>query len=79
MNDDAVPAADPGTDRAQDLLSVEEIARLSAEILERVASVVVGMSEALELALATILATKLTFDDDESERTVGHRSVSAGG
>jgi hypothetical protein len=37
------PAAAP-----PDLLPVEEIARLSAAILERVATVVVGMTEAVE-------------------------------
>jgi MoxR-like ATPase len=37
-------------------LAVEEIARLSAAILERVATVVVGMSEPVEVALASILA-----------------------
>lgn len=44
MDDDAEP------------LPVEEIARLSAEILDRVATVVVGMKETVELALASILA-----------------------
>src|ERR1039458_3941904 len=37
-------------------LEIEEIARLSSAILERIATVVVGMSETVELALATILA-----------------------
>jgi MoxR-like ATPase len=37
-------------------LPVEEISQLSTEILERVATVVVGMTDAVELALATILA-----------------------
>ena len=37
-------------------LPVAEIARLSAEVLDRVSTVVVGMRPALELALATILA-----------------------
>jgi MoxR-like ATPase len=41
---------------ACDPLPVEQIARLSASILERVGTVVVGMTEAVELALATILA-----------------------
>jgi MoxR-like ATPase len=44
----------PGASSGQ--LEVEEIARLSAQILERVATVVVGMSETVEIALATILA-----------------------
>ncbi len=42
MNDDALP--------------VEEVARLAAAVIDRVATVVVGMSDALELALASILA-----------------------
>ena len=37
-------------------LSIEEIARLGAAILDRVATVVVGMSDAVELALGSILA-----------------------
>jgi MoxR-like ATPase len=37
-------------------LAIEEISQLSRDILERVATVVVGMREALELALASILA-----------------------
>jgi MoxR-like ATPase len=37
-------------------LSVTEIAQLSIQIRERVATVVVGMNDAVELALATILA-----------------------
>jgi MoxR-like ATPase len=37
-------------------LPVDEVARLGEQILERVATVVVGMTDALELALATILA-----------------------
>jgi MoxR-like ATPase len=42
MNDDALP--------------VGETARLAAQVLDRVATVVVGMGEAVELALASILA-----------------------
>lgn len=41
---------------ATEPLAVPEIADLSAQILRRVATVVVGMTEAVELALATILA-----------------------
>ncbi|MCW2538308.1 MAG: MoxR family ATPase [Frankiales bacterium] len=37
-------------------LSVDEIARLSNEILDRVSTVVVGMTDAVELALASVLA-----------------------
>jgi MoxR-like ATPase len=39
-----------------DPLSLEEVARLSAAILDRVATVVVGMRDAVQLALASILA-----------------------
>jgi MoxR-like ATPase len=56
VNDDAAPAANPLTNSAPDPLAVDQIARLSGEILERVATVVVGMSDAVELALASILA-----------------------
>ncbi len=59
MNDDALPVPDPVPDPAPmspEPLPVEEIARLSAAIIERVATVVVGMSEAVEVALASILA-----------------------
>lgn len=37
-------------------LTVDEIARLASDILDRVATVVVGMRDAIELGLATILA-----------------------
>jgi MoxR-like ATPase len=36
-------------------LPIEEIARLSQQVLERVSTVVVGMTDALELALASVL------------------------
>jgi MoxR-like ATPase len=39
-----------------DALPIEEIARRSAEIIQRVGTVVVGMAEAVELALGSILA-----------------------
>jgi MoxR-like ATPase len=39
-----------------DALAVEEVARLAAAVLDRVATVVVGMGDAVELALASILA-----------------------
>ena len=48
MNDDTAQATAP--------LAVDEVARLSAEILDRVGTVVVGMTDAVELALASILA-----------------------
>jgi len=41
---------------APDPLHVDEIARLAATVLDRVATVVVDMDQAVELALATILA-----------------------
>ena len=59
MNDDALPVPESVPDSAPtspEPLPVEEIARLSAAIIERVATVVVGMSEAVEVALASILA-----------------------
>jgi MoxR-like ATPase len=48
MSDEVVPAPEP--------LAVEEIARLSTAILDQVATAVVGMTDAIELALASILA-----------------------
>ena len=61
MNDDALPVPESAArhlraEHHPSHLPVEEIARLSAAILERVATVVVGMSEAVEVALASILA-----------------------
>jgi MoxR-like ATPase len=60
VNADALPVPGSLPDQVpltpRDDLSVEEIARLSAEIIDRVATVVVGMSEPIELALASILA-----------------------
>ena len=59
MNNDPQPAPESVSDLATttpEPLPVEEIARLSAAIIERVATVVVGMSEAVEVALASILA-----------------------
>jgi MoxR-like ATPase len=59
VSDDAVPVPDSLLDSAPappPHLPVEEIARLTAAIIDRVATVVVGMSEAVELALASILA-----------------------
>jgi MoxR-like ATPase len=40
----------------EDALTIDEIARLAGLVLERVGTVVVGMSDAVELALASILA-----------------------
>jgi MoxR-like ATPase len=78
VNDDAAPAANPVTGSAPDL-SVEEIATLSAEILERVATVVVGMSDAVELALASILAGgHVLFEDVPGlGKTLAARSLAA--
>jgi MoxR-like ATPase len=59
VNDDALPIQESVPNSAPmspEPLAVEEIARLSAAIIERVATVVVGMSEAIEVALASILA-----------------------
>ena len=63
MNRDGLPLSGPVSDSlpdaglsAPDRLPVEEIARLGAAILDRVATVVVGMTEAVEMALASILA-----------------------
>jgi MoxR-like ATPase len=78
VNDDAAPAANPMTGSAPDL-SVDEIAALSAEILERVATVVVGMSDAVELALASILAGgHVLFEDVPGlGKTLAARSLAA--
>jgi MoxR-like ATPase len=57
INAPAAPDAMPAPAAAPpDFLPVEEIARLSAAILERVATVVVGMSRSRRVALASILA-----------------------
>lgn len=59
MTRDALPLSKSVPDVAptsNEPLPVDEIAQLSASILERVATVVVGMSEAVEVALASILA-----------------------
>jgi MoxR-like ATPase len=59
VNDSSPPLSDsvPSSARTSpEPIPVEEIARLSAAIIERVATVVVGMREAVEVALATILA-----------------------
>lgn len=54
----ATPASTTST------LPIDEVARLSDLVLERVNTVVVGMSEALELALASILAGgHILFED----------------
>ena len=60
-------------------LAVDRIARLAAEILERVATVVVGMDEAVALALATILAGgHVLFEDVPGlGKTLAARSLAA--
>ena len=60
-------------------LSVEEISRLSAAILERIATVVVGMKEPVELALASILAGgHVLFEDVPGlGKTLAARSLAA--
>jgi len=55
VTDPVLPTGDPSSPHP-DPLPIDEIARLTASILERVATVVVGMGDAVELALATILA-----------------------
>ncbi|HWU60174.1 MAG TPA: AAA family ATPase, partial [Microbacteriaceae bacterium] len=58
---------------------MQEISRLSVAILERVSSVVVGMSDALELALATILAGgHVLFEDVPGlGKTLAARSIAS--
>ena len=60
-------------------LGVDQIARLAADILERVATVVVGMDEAVGLALATILAGgHVLFEDVPGlGKTLAARSLAA--
>jgi MoxR-like ATPase len=55
VNDDALPVVESPIGSLPEL-EVEEIARLAATILDRVATVVVGMGDVVELALASILA-----------------------
>lgn len=64
---------------AQAQLTIEEISRLSVAVLERVSSVVVGMSDALELALATILAGgHVLFEDVPGlGKTLAARSIAS--
>lgn len=59
--------------------TIQEISRLSVAILERVSSVVVGMSDALELALATILAGgHVLFEDVPGlGKTLAARSIAS--
>ena len=60
-------------------LGVEAIAALSAQVLERVSSVVVGMETSLELALASILAGgHVLFEDVPGlGKTLAARSIAA--
>jgi MoxR-like ATPase len=64
---------------AQAQPTIEEISRLSVAVLERVSSVVVGMSDALELALATILAGgHVLFEDVPGlGKTLAARSIAS--
>jgi MoxR-like ATPase len=48
--------SESSTPAATSELSIDDIARLSGDILERVGTVVVGMTDSVELALASILA-----------------------
>ena len=61
------------------VLDVAEIARLSTEIRERVATVVVGMEEPVEIALASILAGgHVLFEDVPGlGKTLAARSIAA--
>ena len=62
MDSDVLSELGPGSDRRAPAanpprsLPIDEIARLAAAILDRVATVVVGMDAAVEIALASILA-----------------------
>lgn len=56
MSPSSASPTEPGSTAQPAPVPVEEIARLSAQVLERVEAVVVGMREPLTLALATILA-----------------------
>ena len=69
MNDDAM--TEP--------LPVDEIARLAQLVLDRVGTVVVGMSDAIELALASILAGgHVLFEDVPGlGKTLAARSLAA--
>ena len=64
---------------APDPLPVEEIARLAGTVLDRVATVVVGMSTAVELALASILAGgHVLFEDVPGlGKTLAARSIAS--
>jgi MoxR-like ATPase len=65
--------------RALAPLDVKDIARYSEQILDRVATVVVGMREPLEIALATILAGgHVLFEDVPGlGKTLAARSIAA--
>ncbi|MEO8906951.1 MAG: AAA family ATPase, partial [Microbacteriaceae bacterium] len=60
-------------------MEIAEIARLSTAVLERVSSVVVGMTDALELALATVLAGgHVLFEDVPGlGKTLAARSIAS--
>ncbi|HEY2643826.1 MAG TPA: ATPase, partial [Galbitalea sp.] len=60
-------------------LDVTDIASYSEQILERVGTVVVGMRESLEIALATILAGgHVLFEDVPGlGKTLAARSIAA--
>lgn len=76
---DRAPATEPtGTDTVAPL-SVAEVARLGAEVLARVESVVVGMREPLQFALATVLAGgHVLFEDVPGlGKTLAARSIAS--
>jgi MoxR-like ATPase len=86
VNDDALTGPDrvselpPDENRApSSALSVDEIARLAGLVLDRVGTVVVGMSAAVELALASVLAGgHVLFEDVPGlGKTLAARSLAA--
>jgi MoxR-like ATPase len=86
VNDDALTGPDRASNPSQDAtrasvepLAVDEIARLAGLVLERVGTVVVGMTGAIELALASVLAGgHVLFEDVPGlGKTLAARSLAA--
>lgn len=86
MTDDSIPAPEAAPNAAASAavrpsaaLTVDEIAHLSAAVLDRVGGVVVGMRPALELALATVLAGgHVLFEDVPGlGKTLAARSIAS--
>jgi len=71
--------SDPNPPRDDIALPIEEVSRLSAAVIERVSTVVVGMEDALELAVATILAGgHVLFEDVPGlGKTLAARSIAS--